>query len=226
MPEHTNMAGSATHLPPIDRFSLPEVLEHLRPHSCTRENLYHYLRDGQVRAVCFPYRTEPDREIAIEPDEWVEWYRDAWQFSIFWGYIGDTNVDDGDSSIPLHIVPRAARADCDKKLLDGGPAATSATVYVLRDELLRFMRWLGNPTRSRSGPRKKGAGRPTKHDYTEIDACLDSLFKAKGLTGFKKIAGVIAHLERELGKDAFLPESTLTNHIKKWLSERQSATRR
>lgn len=219
------MASSARHIPPKDRFSLPEVLECLEPHDCSRADLYEYLRLGRLRAVCYPYRVEPDRQIPIEPDEWPEWFREPWEFPVYAGYIGDTNEDGGDTRVPLHIVPRAARADCRKKLLDGGPAATSATVYVLRDELLGFLMWVENPGRSRRGPRMKGAGAPTQHDYGGIDACLEFLFKAKGRAAFNKPAGVIAHLERELGEDALLPESTLRNHIKKWLSERLSTTR-
>jgi len=215
-----NMSNATPLLSPEDRFSLPEVLEYLEAYRCRREGLYEYLRQGQLRAVCYPYRLEPDREVPIEPAEWPEWFREPWEFPVYAGYIGDINEDDDDARVPLHIVPRAARADCDKKLLDGGPAATSATVYVLGNELVRFITWLQIPGKSRPSPRRKGAGRPTKHDYTEIEACLESLFKAKGRVAFDKPAGVIAHLERELGKDALYAESTLRNHIKKWLSER------
>lgn len=219
------MANSTAHIPPKDRFSLPEVLENLKPFGCTREDLYDYLRLGHIGTVCYPYRLEQDREVPIEPDEWPEWYRDAWEFPVYAGWIGDTNKDGGDTRVPLHIVPRAVRPDLKQKLIDGGPAATGATVYVLRDELLRFIKWLENPSKSRPGRRKKGAGRRLKHDYSKIDACLEALFQAKGRSGFERPSEVIAHLRDQLGGE-FLPHpSTLRNHIHSWLENKISATR-
>ncbi len=44
--------------------------------------------------------------------------------------------------VPFHIVPHAASADRYRVLKDGGKAAESAPVYVLRDELVRFTKWL------------------------------------------------------------------------------------
>jgi hypothetical protein len=172
------MPNSTAHIPPKDRFSLPEVLEHLDPLGCSREDLYEYLRLGHIRTVCYPYRLEPE-----------------------------------------------ARADLERKLKDGDKAATGATVYVLRDELLRFIKWLENPSNSRPGSRRKGAGRRPKHDYSDIDACLDSLFNEKGEAGFENLGEVITHLEKKLGENARLHESTLRNHIKTWLKSMMSATR-
>lgn len=125
------MRDSTTRIPPKDRFSLPEVLEHLDPSGCTRVDLFDYLRLGHMRAVCYPYRLEQDREIPIEPDEWPEWYREPCDFPLYAGWIGDTNVDGDETRIPLHIVPRAARPGLKQKQFDGGPATTSAVVYEL-----------------------------------------------------------------------------------------------
>lgn len=219
------MASSTTPIPPKDRFSLPEALTYLEPHGCTREDLYDYLRLGHLRTICYPYRLDPERVVSIEPDEWPERYKDAWEFSVYWGWIGDTNVDGGDTNVPLHIVPRTAESDLKQKQFDGGPAATSAVVYVLRDELLRFIKWLENPSKSRPGRRKKGAGRHPKHDYSDIDVCLESLFQAKGLAGFENLGEAITHLVNKLGENARLPASTLRNHIETWLEKRASATR-
>jgi hypothetical protein len=219
------MPNSTAHIPPKDRFSLPEVLEHLDPLGCSREDLYEYLRLGHIRTVCYPYRLEPEREVPIERDEWPEWFREPCDFPLYAGWIGDTNVDGDETRIPLHIVPRAARADLERKLKDGDKAATGATVYVLRDELLRFIKWLENPSNSRPGSRRKGAGRRPKHDYSDIDACLDSLFNEKGEAGFENLGEVITHLEKKLGENARLHESTLRNHIKTWLKSMMSATR-
>lgn len=148
------MPNSTAHIPPKERFSLPEVLEHLHPLGCARGDFFDYLRLGQIRAVCYPYRLEQDREVPIESDEWPEWFREPCEFPLYAGWIGDTNVDGDETRIPLHIVPRAGRADLERKLMDGGPAATSATVYVLRDELLRFIKWLKTPRKFRPGRRE------------------------------------------------------------------------
>ena len=207
-------------IPPKDRFSLPEVLEILEPLGCKREDLFDYLRQGKLRAVCYPYRLELDREVPIEPDEWPEWWRDACSFPVFDGWIGDMNVAEHETRIPLHIVPRAARADCDRVLKDGGKAATSSPVYVLRDELKRFSNWLQNPSKSRPGRRRKGAGRPRKHEYSVIDARLEKRFKSMGRSGFERPRDVIADLEQQLGDLHNLPDSTLRNHISTWIEDR------
>jgi len=216
--------NAMVHIPPKDRFNLPEVLEHLTHLGGTREALFEYLRMGQLSAVCYAYRLEPEREVPIEPDEWTEWFRDSWEFPVYAGWIGDTNVDGGRTMVPLHIVPRAARDDCDRKLKDGGPSATSATVYVLRDELVRFSKWLQNPRRSRPGNRRMGAGRPKKHDYSEIDACLESLFTKDGHGAFRRLSDAVAYLRQHLGEASLPHESTLRNHVKIWLKNRRGVT--
>lgn len=216
---------SAKSIPLKDRFDLPEVLELLRPLGCSRKNLFDYLRLGHLRPVCFPYRLEPDREVAIEPDEWPEWFRDSYAFAVYDGWIGELNVAEHGTPVPLHIIPRAARADCERVLKDGGKAAEDAPVYVLREELNRFTKWLGNPTKSRPGPRRKGAGRPRKHDYTKIDACLEALFAEVGWAGFERMSYVTAHLRDQLGEAELHPDSTLRNHIAQWLQQRAAASR-
>lgn len=219
------MASSSAHIPPKGRFSLPEVLKHLESFDCTREGLFDYLVEGRIRAVCYSYRLDQKRVVPIEPYEWPEWFREPCEFAVYAGWIGDTNIDGSDAKIPLHIVPRAARPDLERKLKEGGPAATGATVYVLRDELLRFIKWLQNPRKSRPGRRRKGAGSPTKHDYSEIDARLEAMFQASGRSGFERTSEVIAHLRVELGEFSLPHVNTLRNHIEKWLADRLSATR-
>ena len=135
------------------------------------------------------------------------------------------NIAEHDTPVPFHIVPHAARADCDRVLKDGGKAAETAPVYVLRDELIRFTKWFGNPTKSRPGSRRKGAGRPRKHDYTEIDACLEARFAEVGRAEFERMSYVTAHLRDQLGEAALLPDSTLRNHIAQWLQQRAAANR-
>ena len=127
--------------------------------------------------------------------------------------------------MPLHIVARAKGADRDRVLQDGGKAATGAPVYILRDELVRFTAWLRNRTKSRPGPRRKGAGRPRKHDYTKIDACLEALFAEKCRVEFERMSCVTAHLRDQLGKAELPPNSTLRNHITRWLQQRVAANR-
>ena len=211
--------GSIVKLPPKDRFDLPEVLRLLDPLGHTREDLYDFLRLGQLHAVCYPYRLEADRVIGIEPDEWPEWWRDAWSFPVFDGFIGDVDTAEFGTRIPLNIIPRAARADCDRVLKDGGKAAASTPVYVLRNELIRFTKWLHNPTKSRPGPRCQGAGRPRKHDYSAIDNCLETLLQEIGLSGFERISRITTHLRNHLGEAGLPPDSTLRNHINKWLQQ-------
>lgn len=211
---------SIVELPQKDRFDLPEVLKHLKSLGHKREDLFDFLRLGQLHAVCHPYRLEPDRQIRIEPDEWPQWWRDAWAFPVYDGYIGDIDTAEHGTRVPLHIFPRAARPDCDRVLMDGGKAVASAPVYVLRPELSRFLNWLKNPSKSRPGRRRKGAGRPTFHDYSDIDTCLESRFKAMGLTGFERQSDAIANLKDQLGDLRTIPDSTLRNHIDSWLKKR------
>jgi hypothetical protein len=218
------MPKTIVRIPPKNRFTLPEVLEHLKPLDLTREDLFEYLWTGRLSTVCYPYRLEPEREIPIEPNEWTEWFRDSWEFPVYAGWIGDKNVDGGNVKVPLHIVPRAARDDCNRKLKDGGPATTSAAVYVLRDELVRFSKWLQNARKSRRGPRRKGAGRPRKHDYSEIDACLESLLQKEGRGVFVRPRDIIANLEEQLGRASLPHDSTLRNHIKVWLRTSAAST--
>ena len=217
--------GSALNISPKDRFDLPKVLGLLRRHGCSREDLFDYLRLGRLRAVCFPYRLEPKREIPIEPDEWQEWFRDSFAFAVYDGWIGELDVAEHETPIPLHIVPRAARADCDHVLKDGGKAAMNAPVYVLGDELIRFAEWLRAPTKSRPGRRREGAGRPRKHDYSRIDACLETLLKKVGRAGFEQMNFVTAHLRDQLGEAELPPDSTLRNHITQWLQQRAATNR-
>lgn len=217
--------GSAMDIPPKDRFNLPEVLELVRPLGCNQPDLFDYLRLGRLHAVCFPYRLESERIVPIEPDEWAEWFRDSYTFSVFDGWIGELDVAEHGTPVPLHIVPRAARTDCDRVLKDGGKAATSGPVYVLRNELVRFTKWLRNPSKTRPGPRRQGAGRPIKHDYSEIDACLETLFKETGLAGFERISHIIAHLRERLGEARLPHDSTLRYHIIQWCQQRSAANR-
>lgn len=87
-----------------DRYTLPEVLEQLQPYGCKQSDLFDYLRQDQLHAVCFPYRLEPNREIPIDPNEWTETWRDSYEFPIYDGHIGQTNIADHDTPVPLHIV--------------------------------------------------------------------------------------------------------------------------
>lgn len=212
-------------IPFKDRFNLPKVLELVRPFGCDQPDLFDYLRLGRLQAVCFSYRLEPERVVPIEPDEWAEWFRDSYAFSVFDGWIGELDVAEHETPVPLHFVPRAARTDCDRVLKDGGKAATSAPVYVLRDELVRFTKWLRNPSKSRPGLRRQGGGRPTKHNYSEIDAYLETLFQETGLAGFAKISRITAHLRERLGEAGLPPDSTLRNHIIQWRKQRIAANR-
>lgn len=161
----------------MDRFNLPKVLELVRPLGCTQPDLFDHLRLGRLHAVCFPYRLEPEREVAIEPDEWPEWYRDSYIFPVFDGYIGELEKADHGTPVPLHIIPRAARADCERVLIDGGKAAESAVVYVLQDELIRFTKRLsgaqhGPQEAMRSGARLRPGRKKGTGSFASLDAPL------------------------------------------------------
>ena len=213
-------------IPPKERFDLPEVLNILEPLGCFRQDLHEYLRTGKLRAVCYPYRLELDRKVPIEPDEWVDWFHDSWEFPVYAGHIGDLDIAEYQTPIPLHIVPHAARADTKRKLTDGEPAATTATVYILRAELQRFARWLQKPSKSRPGPRRPGAGRPVdekyREIYTQIDQVLEELYLTGGRSGFERSGHVVAHVKDRLGKTRIPPDSTLRNHINIWLDKRSA----
>ncbi len=213
------------HIPPKERFSLPEVLDLLKPLGCTQRDLFEYLR-SRLQAVCYPYRLEPDREVKIEPEEWPAWFRDPWEFPVYADHIGEMDIAEHQTPIPLHIGPRAAKADTKRKLADGKPAATTATVYVLRAELQRFARWLQKPSKSRPGPRRPGAGRPVDERYREIyaqiDQILEEVYLAKGRSGFERLRDVVAQIKDRLGKERLPPDSTLRNHINSWLDKRSA----
>ncbi len=213
-------------IPPKERFDLPEVLNILEPLGCFRQDLHEYLRTGKLRAVCYPYRLELDREVQIEPDEWPAWFREAWQFPVYADHIGEMDIAEHQTPIPLHIVPHAAKVDTKRKLADGKPAATTATVYVRRAELQRFARWLQKPSKSLPGPRRPGAGRPIEEKYreiyTEIDQVLEELYFTRGRSGFERPRDVVAHIEGQLGKARLPPDSTLRNHIDSWLDKRSA----
>ncbi len=213
-------------IPPKERFDLPEVLNILEPLGCFRQDLHEYLRTGKLRAVCYPYRLELDREVQIEPDEWPAWFPEPWEFPIYADHIGEMDIAEHQTPIPLHIVPHAAKVDTKRKLADGKPAATTATVYVRRAELQRFARWLQKPSKSLPGPRRPGAGRPIEEKYreiyTEIDQVLEELYFTRGRSGFERPRDVVAHIEGQLGKARLPPDSTLRNHIDSWLDKRSA----
>ena len=212
-------------IPPKDRFSLPEVLKLLKPLGCVRDDLFEYLRSGRLRTVCFPYRFEPDREIPIEPGQFERVWKDAWHFPVYNGWIGNEDYGGVGESIPLHMVPDAVDADTKRKLADGIPAAQSAVVYVQRDELIQFIKWLQNPRRSRRGTRRPGAGRPVKHDYSKIDSVLEAIFREHGKSGFNPPGQVMAVLREELGEGSLPHPSTVYGHVKSWLKTRLAASR-
>ena len=127
------------HIPPKERFSLPEVLDLLKPLGCTQMDLFEYLRSGQLQAVCYPYRLGLDREVQIEPDEWPAWFREPWEFPIYADHIGEMDIAEHQTPIPLHIVPRATKADtlldlaavrCDDRDWHRARAAADAVVNI------------------------------------------------------------------------------------------------
>jgi len=212
-------------LPPKDRFDLPEVLELVKPFGCRREDLFEYLCAGNLQTFACPYRLEPSREVPIGSDEWREWFREPWEFPVYADWIGNMDIGKHKTLIPLHIIPRVARADCERVLKDGGKAASTATVFVSRGELIRFINWLRNPSKSRPGPRRPGAGRRPTHDYAEIDRLLEKRFKEKGVAGFKRPSEVVAYLKEQIGNSALPADSTLRNHINAWREKRITANR-
>ena len=175
---------------------------------------------GNLKSVCFSYRLEPKRQISIESDQWEAVWKDAWSFPIYDGWIGKEDVAGMGDMIPLHMIPDAVDDDLNHKLEDGKPAAQSAPAYVLKKDLMSFVDWLKNPPKSRSGKRRSGAGRPKKHDYTEIDAILYKKLQDTGLKSFESLSDVIRFIELNLGSVNTPPDSTLRNHINSWLKNR------
>ena len=207
-------------IPPKERFDLPEVLQILAPGGFSRIDLYEYLRSGRLRTVCFPYRLEPKRQISIQPDQWEAVWKDAWSFPVYEGWIGDEDIAGMGELIPLHIVADAVDADLKRKLADGKPAAQNAPVYILREELIRFVKWMKNPSKSRPVKRRSGGGRPQKHDYTVIDGVLEDIIRRDGSNAFRQTSIIIDYLRKTLGETNVPPESTLRNHIKSWLKKK------
>ena len=123
--------------PTKSRYNMPETLGILRWYKCTQTDLGQYLFDGELRAVGWPYRHDPDRAVDFVPWDFKRIWKDPSGFPIYDNYIGDMyRGDEPDSGrhtmpqMPMHMVPSAV--DEDTKILDEDrkPMATSALVYV------------------------------------------------------------------------------------------------
>ncbi len=222
-----------TRVPPLERFNLPQVLKIVEPMGCRQEHLIEYLQSGDLNAVCFPYRHEPERAVPIEPDQWRRMHAGSYGFSVYDGWMGDEDISELGRKDPVHVVPDAVDHLLEEVDDDGQKIVTAAVVYVLRDEFIRFVAWLDAKTTDvpalvaeldsvdvvtaktarRSKPRR---GAPVKHDYTDIDEMLLILLHRRGKRAFAHIGEVQAVLTLELGKENLPPDSTLDSHIREW----------
>lgn len=216
-------------IPPLSRFNLPQVLELLTDLGVQREHLIDYLKTEKLKAVCFPFRQEPDREVAIEPQQWNRLYPDDWDFPIYDGWIGDTDYEGAGEQIPLHVVPDEVDELLKATTPDNQRIVTAAPVYVLSKELRRFVDWLTCQEEQDDArvhkplpitAQRERAGRPPIHDYTEIDQELERIVEQHGRRAFDKPGDVIRLLRTELGNSALPHEATLRNHIKSWVKRR------
>lgn len=76
------------------------------------------------------------------------------------------------------------------------------------------------PHKEQSSPSTTGMGRPTKHDYGEIDELLADLFNNKGKKGFASTGEVVRYLRGEIGEQGLPSNSTLRSHIESWFKKR------
>ncbi len=127
-------------------YDLPETLDILKEYRCTRKDLAQYLFDGELRAIGFPYRLEPDRAVNYEPSLFKRVWKDPWAFPIYDNYQGDEYLGDEPDSgrhtmpkVPLDMVPDAVDEETRMLGEDGKPIATSATVYIRHEALKRFV---------------------------------------------------------------------------------------
>ena len=224
-------------VPPLPRFNLPQVLDIVEPMGCQREHLIEHLQAGNLHAVCYPYRHELDRIVPIEPDQWQRLYPQSYGFSVYDGWLGDEDISELGRKDPLHVVPDAVDNLLDEVDEDGRTIVTAAVVYVMRDELIRFIAWLKVETTDIgtiienfddmvAAPNLTGSssrrGAPRKHDYTTIDEKLTELSRRQGKRAFKHIGRVITYLKSELGEDDLPYHSTLYSHIETWKKKHAS----
>ena len=219
-------------VPPLKKFNLPQLLGIVEPMGCQREHLIEHLQAGDLHAVCYhPYRHEPDRVVPIEPDQWLRLYPQSYGFSVYYGWLSDEDISELGRKFPLHIVPDAIDELCDEVDEEGRKIVTAAVVYVMRDELLRFVAWLNAETTDTdtiidnfddafAAPNVTGSrshrGAPPKHDYTDIDEKLTEVSRRQGKRAFKRVGPVISYLKSELGEENLPYHSTLDSHIREW----------
>ena len=212
---------------------MPQVLEIVGPLGCRQEHLIEYLQSGDLNAVCYPYRHQPEKATSIEPDQWRRMHPGSYGFSVYDGWVGDEDISELGRKDPVHIVPDAIDHLLREVDDDGQKIVTAAVVFVKRYELVRFVTWLdaktadvpaliaeldsvdvvAAKTAGRSKPRR---GAPSKHYYTDIDEALRILLGLRGKRAFARIGEVQNILALELGKENLPPDSTLDSHIRAW----------
>lgn len=223
------MQRPVVNIPPLSRFNLPQVLDILKDLGVERVHLIDYLKTGNLKAVCFPFRQEPGREVAIEPEQWEKLYPDDWDFSVYDGWIGDKDYEGSGEQIPLHVLPDKVDGLRNSKTPEGESVVTSAPVFILSGKLQRFVKWLAcqadqtedqrTEPPSATWPRKR-SGRPREHDYTDVDRELERLYEQRGRRVFDSPGEAINYLRTELGNNELPPDSTLRNHVVAWTKHR------
>lgn len=176
-------------IPPLDWLDLPRVLEILQRWNIRREDLISYLQSGNLDAVCFPYPKARKRKISITQKQWREAYRDAYEFSVYDGWLGDVDISELGTLIPLHILPDKVAKLKGTKHPDGSLVVTTAAVYIERDELLRFVAWFEAESR-RIAPETENTpdrsdisfDQPSHQDHTKINANPSDAEKDGGVT--------------------------------------------
>lgn len=128
-------------IPTRNQFDLPEILEVLEELNIGEKDLLSYLKNGNLAAVCSPYRKELNRKISITPEQWQEAYSAPYEFSVYDGWIGKSDIAETGTSIPLHLLPDEVAELKGTKHADGTSVITTNIVYIELDELVRFTGW-------------------------------------------------------------------------------------
>lgn len=220
---------TAVTLPPLPRFTLPQALHYLEPIGCDREHLIEYLKAGSLHAVCFPFVKDASKAVSISAKEWHEHYPESYMFSPYYGWFGDVDEANLGRTDPLQLVPDAVAHHKGEVHADNTPVIESAVVYIMRDELVRFIEWLttsaqtvgaaaspGDRPTSPPSPRSTRSGRPRQYDYSEVDPVLADIYRREGVRGFDRPARVGDELEHRLGRAALPPRNVLLQHVRRY----------
>lgn len=179
-------------IPPRARFDLPEILEIVAELEIGGKGLLSHLQEGNLAAVCFPYRKEINRKISITSEQWQKTYSAPYEFSVYDGWIGDVDIAQTGTSVPLHLLPNEVAELKGATHPDGKTVIIAAVVHIERDELIRFIKWYKTESQDiaaqiESTPKLSGAEiEPSPSDKAKANEITDDEFPRGRTTTIRK----------------------------------------